>query len=66
MGSNFFRGLVSGTVAAVCWISFCLMFGWDDLRAVGLWAVILLVAVTLLATVVNAAFAKKRPIHEVG
>lgn len=67
MGMNFLSGLVSGVTSAVCWISFCLVFGWENLKAVGLGALILLVVTTAVSTVIaNVVSAKKRAVNQGG
>lgn len=57
MGSNFVSGLLAGVTAAVIWISICLMVGMDTM-VIGLWALIFLIAGTVITTVIAALISK--------
>lgn len=57
MGKHSFSGQVAGTTAAVIWISFCLGFGWTNLKLVGWIALVFLVVgwigTAAIATVIS-------------
>lgn len=53
MGRNFSSGLLGGVVAAVIWMAIALWQGMA-IETVGLWALIILVVTTIIATVISA------------
>lgn len=60
MGNHFASGLLAGVTAAVIWASICLMVG-IELATTGLWALIFLIAVTIITTIIAGLISKNRP-----
>lgn len=57
MGRNFSSGLLAGVVAATIWISVSLWQGMAT-EAVGLWALVFLVATTIVSTVIGGVVSR--------
>ncbi len=60
MGLNWLSAMVAGVTAAVFWTSFSLWFGdGDNLKQVGMWAVIFLVGTTAVSFVIAQAISAR-------